>query len=361
MYRKILLINPFGIGDVLFTTPIIHTLKDAIPEAKVGYLCNRRTAPILENNPYIDSLFIYERDEFEAVRKKSSLSWLKKIIVFLNQIKKEHFDMALDFSLNKQYGFFSWYAGIRERIGYDFNNRGCFLNRKIKLSGYEGRHIVDYYAELLKYLGLDLKYRNLEIYLKEDDKIWAEEIFKNEGIDNSRLLIALIPGAGRSWGRDSYLKHWPAENFGRLADKIIEKYKATIIILGDFSEEAIAKRVIENMRYKTIDLSGITTIGQLTAILNKTGLVITNDGGPLHIAVALGKKTVSFFGPVNPEVYGPYPADTKRHIVLTKDLDCRPCYRNFRLSPCLRDRQCLKGLDVEEAVEAVSKLLKEED
>ena len=86
-FKKILIINPFGIGDVLFTTPIIHTLKDSFPDVKIGYLCNRRTASLLENNPHIDYLFIYERDEFEAIRKKSTFNWLKQIVVFLYQIK----------------------------------------------------------------------------------------------------------------------------------------------------------------------------------------------------------------------------------------------------------------------------------
>ena len=137
MYKKILFINPFGIGDVLFTTPIIHAVKDTFPNVKIGYLCNRRTSYILENNPYIDYTFIYERDEFEAIRKESLFAWLITIFAFLNRIKKEHFDIAIDFSLNTQYSFFGWYAGIRTRIGYDYKNRGWLLTKKIKLTGAE--------------------------------------------------------------------------------------------------------------------------------------------------------------------------------------------------------------------------------
>lgn len=357
MYKKFLIINPFGVGDVLFTTPILHTLKDAFSQAKIGYLCNRRAAGILENNPYLDFLFIYERDEFEAVRQQSFFKWLKKIIAFSEQIKKEHFELALDFSLNRQYGFFSWYAGIRQRIGYDFKQRGNFLTQKIKLTGYEGKHIVEYYADLLKFFGPELKYRNFEIYLKDEDKVWAEQMLTKINVNPANTLVAIIPGGGRSWGRDSHLKHWPAEYFAGLADKIIEKYKATIIILGDFSEKGIASKVLENMRYQAIDLSGATTITQLAAILNKVELVVTNDGGPLHIAAALGAKTLSFFGPVDPRVYGPYPADKTRHIVLRRDLECSPCYHNFRLSKCLKDKACLKGIEVNSALEAASKLL----
>ena len=354
--KKILFINPFGIGDVLFTTPLIHTLKDAFPGVKIGYLCNRRTASILESNPYVDSVFVYERDEFEAIRKKSFFAWLRNIIAFLDRIKKEHFDIALDFSLNTQYGFFSWYAGIRERAGFDFKKRGGFLTRKIKLSGYSDKHIVEYYAELLKFLGVDLKYRKLELYPKEKDMRRAEGILTKAGVLQADL-VGIIPGAGRSWGKDAYLKHWPPENFAQLADKIIENHQAEIIIMGDFSEKEIAQKILKNMRQEAVDLSGMTTIGELSALLSKMKLVITNDGGPLHIAAALGKKTVSFFGPVDSKVYGPYPADENRHIILRKNLECSPCYRNFRLNPCYRNGECLKTIDVKEACEAVERLL----
>ena len=356
MYKKILLINPFGIGDVLFTTPIIHTLKDNFPNVKIGYLCNRRTASILESNPYVDYVFIYERDEFEALRKKSNLAWLKKIFLFSNQIKKERFKVTLDFSLNTPYGFFSWLAGIKERIGYDFKKRGRFLTKKVKLLGYCDMHIVDYYANLLKYLGLELKYKKLELYLKNEDIYKIDEVLSKESVKPSDLLVGIIPGAGASWGKEASLKHWSAERFAQLADKIIENYQAKIIIMGDFFEKEITKNVIEKMQHKAIDLSGETTIGELAALLNKMKLIITNDGGPLHMAVALGIKTISIFGPVSEVVYGPYPL-SENHIVIKKDLNCRPCYQKFRLATCLRDRECIKSISSEEVFAAVRRVL----
>jgi 3-deoxy-D-manno-octulosonic-acid transferase len=357
VFKKILIINPFGIGDVLFTTPIIHTLKDVFVQAKIGYLCNRRSAALVENNSYIDYLFLYDRDEFEALRKKSFFLWLKKAIGFLNEIKEKHFDLALDFSLNTQYGFFSWFCGIKERVGYDYKKRGIFLTKKIKLTGYDKKHIVEYYADLLALLGLKLGHKKLELYLKNEDVRRAEEMLKEAGITESDFLVGIIPGAGASWGEDAYLKHWPPENFALLSDKIIESRQAKIIILGNFLEKEIARTITKDMKEKAIDLSGMTTIGELAALLSKVKILITNDGGPLHMAVAQGVKTVSFFGPVDPKVYGPYPPDEKQHIVLRRNLECSPCYRNFRLAPCLKNKECLEGINVEDALGAVSALL----
>lgn len=358
MYKKILIINPFGIGDVLFTTPIIHALKDAFSGAKIDYLCNRRSAPLLEGNPYLNSIFVYERDEFEALRQKSFFAWLKSILAFLRQLKKEQFDLSVDFSLHPQYGFFAWVSGIKTRIGYDYKKRQRFLTKKIALPGYSERHIVEYYLDLLGLLDIKSKYRHLELYLEKKDIKNAQEILSKENISENDLLAAVIPGAGKSWGKDAHLKHWPPERFAKLADKIIENYSAKIIIIGDFSEKKIAQAMVENMRYKAINLTGKTTLREFAALLNRMRLVITNDGGPLHIAVGLGIKTVSIFGPVDPQVYGPYPADENHHIVLRKDLECSPCYRQFRLAPCLLNRLCLETISVEETLEAVDRLLK---
>ena len=93
-YKKILFINPFGIGDVLFTTPLLDNIKDTLPEAKIGYLCNRRAFEALENNPSIDKIFIYERDEFVNEQKKSFWKWLSKTMAFINDIKQEKYELS---------------------------------------------------------------------------------------------------------------------------------------------------------------------------------------------------------------------------------------------------------------------------
>jgi len=354
----LLLINPFGIGDVLFTTPLLHSIKDAYPDLRICYLCNSRSVSVLEGNPYIDKTIIYERDDFEAARKKSFFLWLKKYKDFINRIKEENFDIVLDLSLNTQYGFFCWCAGIPKRIGYDYKGRGRFLTQKIPLSGYQEKHIIEYYNDLLQYLDLQTRYKNPELYVKEEDKIKAGLILSQNGIKEGDRLVAVIPGGGKSWGKDAYLKHWPQDRFAELADKIIENYQAKIIIVGDFSEKEIVAGVISRMKQKAIDLSGSTSIRELAAVIQRADLVIANDGGPLHMAVALGRKTVSFFGPVDPKVYGPYPPDEKRHIVLGSKASCGPCYNNFRLKDCVSNRECLESIIVKDALGAVERLMR---
>ena len=82
--KKILIINPFGIGDVLFSTPLIRNFHTWNPEARIFYLCNKRVAPLLANHPLITKIIVYERDEFDAVRRRSYRAWVRKILVFYN-------------------------------------------------------------------------------------------------------------------------------------------------------------------------------------------------------------------------------------------------------------------------------------
>ena len=354
---NILIVNPFGIGDCLFATPLVHTLKDAFPKSKLGFLCNKRTAPLLRNNPFINEIFIYERDDFKRLLSVSKLGWLKGFSSFIRQIKKVRFDLAVDLSLSSNFGFFLWLAGIKKRVGYNYKNRGFYLTNSVKLSGYEDKHVVEYYNSLLGFIGIEPKYQNLELYLSDEDKQYAESIFKEYSINGSSQVIALSAGGGASWGIEAEIKRWPKEKFALLVNKIIEKYKVTVIIVGDLKERDLLLNIETGHQNKVINLAGKTTLAQSAAIINRADLFIGNDGGLLHVAVALKRKTISFFGPVDPRVYGPYPPDEARHIVLRKTLECSPCYHKFRLNPCQRNRECLEKIDVDEVVEKMDRLL----
>lgn len=104
--KKILIVNPFGIGDVLFSTPIIRALRRNLPGAFFGYLCNRRAYPVLETNSDINKIFIFEKDEFRVLWKKSKIKFFKEFFALLNSIRKARFDTVIDLSLSDRYSFF---------------------------------------------------------------------------------------------------------------------------------------------------------------------------------------------------------------------------------------------------------------
>ena len=113
---RILVVNPFGIGDVLFSTPLISNLKAALPESYIGYICNIRAKDALCDNPQINEIFVFEKDEYRNFWRQARLKCIQKFISFLLQIKKKKFDLAIDLSLSHQYSPFLWLIGIKSQF-----------------------------------------------------------------------------------------------------------------------------------------------------------------------------------------------------------------------------------------------------
>lgn len=350
--KKILIINTFGIGDVLFTTPLVSNIKHIFPDCSIGFVCNARTYALLEKNPDVDKLFIYERDEFFAVYKKSRLQYWKKVQGLLNDIKREKYDLAFDLSLNGSMNFFTWRTGIKERVGLNYRNRSRFLTRKIDFDGFEGKHVVDYYLSLLNLIGHAPRPYEMTLPISTDDERWVDEIWRDKHIKPQDNVIGIVPGGGASWGKEAFYRQWPVENYAKLADKLIENFSAKIILLGDKNEIELCSKVQDFMKHPCLSLLGQATLSQYAALLKKCNLVVMNDGGPLHIATAAGANVVSLFGPVDEAVYGPY--TSKRQTIVKKGLSCQPCYRRFRMSDC-RHLSCLRTLTVDEVFLKASK------
>ena len=353
---KILAVNPFGIGDVLFTTPVIKSLKDHYPECFIGYWSNSRVEPVLKNNPDINKIYTGNRGDLKKTYQESFFKGLRKSFELLWSIRKERFDICLDFSMDHRYSLFAKLIGIKRRIGFNYKGRGRFLTDRIQLSGYQDKHVIEYYIDLLKFLDINPEDKRMRLEVSSSSLLKAENMLASYGVEENEIVIGIAPGAGGSWGKNSIYKHWSALKFAQVADLLISKLKAKVLILGDESERNIADIIICSMVNKPIDLVGKTDLSLLPALIKSCSLLITNDGGPMHIAVALGVKSVSIFGPVSEINYGPYPTSA-HNAVLKIDLPCRPCYKNFRLPVCDQDRQCLRSVEVDKVFEACRKLL----
>lgn len=355
--NSFLIINPFGIGDVVFSTPLIANLRENFPGASIFYLCNRKASPILKNDPLIKKVFIYERDEFVAEQKKSFFKGMRKYWQFICQIKKEKIECAIDLSLNTQYGFFALLAGIKKRYGLDYKNRSRFLNRKIKIDGFTNKYVVDYYLDTLKLLGIPVKRFNLKVYSDPASKAWVAGFLKRNSILKEDLVIGIAPCGGDAFGKDNYLRRWPPEKFSLLIDRLKDEFKAKIFIFAGPKEKDDVYGIISLLKDKkdVFEFSD-SSLAITIALVQRCGLFISNDTGILRFAEGLNKKIIALYGPIDEKIYGPHIADAERVVVLKKDLPCRPCYNKFRLVPCERDRECLKSISVDEVINAAGEL-----
>ncbi len=358
--HRILIVNPFGIGDVLFTTPLVRAIRRAFPGSYLTYLCNRRTEKILQHNPNLDELVVYEKDEFIQRWRQSWRSGVRALVELLRHIWSARFDLAIDLSLGERYGLVLRVMGIPRRIGFDYRGRGRFLTERLAIDGYQDCHVVEYHCRLLRFIGVNALDPTLELLIGEAEERWTEQILRAQGLSGTEPLIGIVPAGGASWGLDAPFRRWHMEGFARVGDALARRFGARILLFGEATDRSVCEAVARRMREPAINLSGQTDVGQFVSLLGRLALVICNDGGPLHLAVSRGVKTVSVFGPVDPTVYGPYPPDERRHRVMKRDeLPCRPCYHRFKLPPCPYDRACLTTIEVEDVIEECVALLEE--
>jgi lipopolysaccharide heptosyltransferase II len=334
-------------------------LKENFPGCKLGYWCNERASVILKNNPNLDKVFALSRGDLKKISSESKIKALKRFFKLLCEIKKEKYDIAIDFSLDHRYSLLTKLLGVKERFGFNYKNRGLFLTQKIDLKSYSSKHIVEYYLELLKFLNIEPKKRELDLFIPEPHKVKMRHMLSRYGLKDNDYCVGIFPGAGESWGKNAALKHWPALKFAQLADRLADNFHAKVILLGAESEMPMADIIVAAAKNKITNLVGKTNIDESAALMSLLRLIVTNDGGPLHMAVALKLKTVSIFGPVDDLVYGPYPPSSS-HIVIKRDLDCRPCYKNFHFNGCAFNHNCIDEIGVDEVFQAARRLIKNE-
>jgi len=355
--KKILIFNPFGIGDVLCTTPLIRNIKEQLPDSSISFICNRRVYPLLRNNKFLNRVMVFEKDEWKEAARESRFGFFKKFFAFKKEVKMSKFDIVFDLSLKSFYGFFFKICGIRTRIGFNFKNRGRFLTHKADLNqGFRFKHVAKYYLDLLKFLNItptDYKY---DLPLSEQSIQVSERILRNNNISKDDLVIGICPASGDSWGKTAYFRRWPKEDFAKLCDKLIQELGAKIVLFRSKTETAICDEVYKQTSVKPLNFCGRLSLDNFCAMLSLCNFVITNDGGPFHMVQALGKRAIGFIGPVDEKVYGTYP-DRGNYFVFTKNVGCRPCYKRFRFPKCEFDKRCLRQITVNEVFAKAKELI----
>ena len=347
MKRRVLVVQPYGIGDLLFLTPVLRALRVLPTVEKVDLLLGSRTDAVLRGNPHVDEIMVVNKDLFHKQGKWKTFSDVRALTAKLADKK---YDLLLDYSLRGEYAFLSqFFLGIRRRAGFDYKHRGFFHSIRMPLAGgFKGRHVVDYVCDLAEKAGVPVRDRHLEFYMDPKDREEARARLTRVFEPRARIL-AIAPGGGESWGKDAHFKRWPAPFFAQLAEKLHEfQFFDGAIILGSGGESDLGAAIAEHLKMPVLDLCGKTSLGVTAAIMGKSAVFLGNDGGLMHLAHALQVPLAALFGPSDPIVYGPYPS-SREAVVVTQDLECRPCYQKFRYNSACAKRECLQELTPEEA------------
>lgn len=334
--NRILIVNVNWLGDALFTTPFIRVLREAYPDAYIASLVVPRCQELLEDNPQLDELIIYD----EGFSHKTLFGKL----LLISHLKSKRFDTAFILRKSLTRTMLLFLSGIPNRIGYDNRKSGFLLTHRLK-SPNEPLHKVDYFLNIAHSIGIDKKVSDYELYIKEKDKKYIDELLKKEGVSKTDILIGINPGA--NWN----LKRWPGKNFAQLIKELQAKYSAKIIITGASDDIELTEEIAHLSGVAPIIACGKTTIKQLAALFQRTHLVISNDSGPMHIAASQKVPLIALFGPTSPQITGPY--GSGRSIIIRKDVDCElPCYN----LDC-QENHCMMAITVDDVLDKVKEIL----
>ncbi len=353
---RVLLIHPFGIGDALFITPVIRTLKENGAK-QIDLFLGSRTREVFEKNPNVDQIF--EWNKTRPSRLKEKIKYLIDLNKLYLQIRKNRYSAVLDFSPTAKFAYLSWiYFRIPVRIGFNFKQKGIFLTHKVDLpNGYSDQFMVQYYLDLIRPLGLTPNSEKTEFFLNEEGILSAEKLLGGLNVDLDAPILAVAPGGGESWGKDARLKRWPVQHFASLIGKFFQekKWKGTVLILGSKSESELGEELLRRLNGRSaFNLCGEFSIHTAAALLKKSSCLIANDSGLVHLAHALEVPVVAIFGPVDPNVYGPYPAGLKTLALANEGPVCRPCYQRFRYQESCKSLECLNDLTPQRVYEKIN-------
>ncbi|MCL5062186.1 MAG: lipopolysaccharide heptosyltransferase I [Nitrospirae bacterium] len=325
--KKILIIKPSSLGDVVHSLPFLHAVKDAFPAAEIHWVIAKGLEGLLENHPMVKRLWIINKDQWKNLKKiKETASEFRNLF---KELEDESYDMVIDLQGLLRSGLLTYATRAPIRIGFKEAREGSALFYTHKIKGGREIHAVDRYLKIASAIGCEIEGVCFPMPLIKE----SENVKKlKKGVGDYAVIV---PGA--RWKT----KRWSSERFGELASMLDIK----TVIVGSASDADIARAIETKSDGNALSMSGKTDIKELIFIIRGARYVITNDSGPMHIAAAFDIPVVAIFGPTNPVRTGPY---GKNNIIVKSDIECAPCYKKN-----CKSVKCMDDVSVEEVYGAV--------
>jgi lipopolysaccharide heptosyltransferase I len=316
--RRILIIKPSALGDVVHTLPVLNLLRRRWPAAHLAWVVGGAFASLLEGHPQLDEVIRFERRRFGRGWRDPGAA--VGLFQFMRSLRRGEFDLVLDLQGLLRSGWMTMRTRAPVRVGFS-NARELahlFYTHRVPNDSPD-QHAVDRYLELCDSIGCGRAPVEFRFHVTDEDRQHVAEL-----IGEDRPYAVLLPGT--NWPT----KRWPVEHFAELVGPLRQRFGLEAVVAGGPDVAEIAAQIP-----RATNLVGRTSnLRQLVALLDQADLVIANDSGPMHIAAALGRPLVTMFGPTNPLRTGPY---NRLDSVVRLDVPCSPCYsRRCSHQSCLR-------------------------
>ena len=331
-YRRILLIKPSSLGDIVHAMPALAALRRAYPSAGVTWLVKRQWSGLVERIAGVDRILAVD---------PGLTGWLSRVPA----LRAERFDVAVDLQGLLRSALMGWMSGAPRRVGFANAREGgsWWYNQLVPVPTAD-MHAVDRCLLVAKAMGAEAPGpAEFRFRIPQTDHDRIDQLLRGAGVSPGSRWTAMNVSA--RWPT----KRWPAASFAALADRLSAEGVGPVLFMGGPDEREDVAAVRGMMKAASIDLSGVLPVGLLPAFLNRAALLITNDSGPMHIAAAVGTRVVALFGPTSPVRTGPYGSG---HTVLTHRISCSPCFSRF----CRNSEQlaCLSNITPDQVCSAVA-------
>ncbi len=348
--QRILVIQTAKIGDMVCSTPVFRALHRRFPRARIVVLADPASCGILEANPMVDAVMPLRAEDMRGLGRKLGVA---------TAIARQRFDISVALLPNmattiiplwalipRRFSVGPDHAGLSFKVASLFNDRVVWHDR--------GRSIIETYAELLdKGIGIPItpESTRMELPVTPQGMEKSARLLKKSGVEKEDLVVGIAPAARNK------MKEVPPALYAEVADSLIEKFNARVVIIGGRRDSDAVSAVLSKMkeRERAIDASGTLRLPELPALIARLGLFISVDSGPVYMAIALGVPSINIAGPCSMEER---PLGQK-NMVIQKDLPCAPCSYTFHTSTTCKTgkRECVTTLTAGPVIEAAEKLI----
>ncbi|MDP6543955.1 MAG: glycosyltransferase family 9 protein [Phycisphaerae bacterium] len=334
--RRVLIIKPSALGDVITAMPVLRGLKRTFPHCRVSWLVNTNCAALISHDSDLDEIVGFDRGRMGKAWRSVSAAGL--VVSFLWNLRRSHFDWVLDLQGLLRSGIFTRATGAAVRTGFASAREGAawFYNHRFAP---EALHTVDRNIELARHLGIDARSDDMTLQIAPEGQEFADDFLRTNNLRTGGFLVCVPPTRWET-------KLYPSRHWQRVISAMTER--TTVVLMGAPGDRDLCQTAMRNAGAGAINLAGQTRITQLVAMIAASGGVICGDSAAALIAPAVGVKSVVLIGPTRPERTGPY----RSGRAIVADIPCGGCLRK-RCSHI----SCMQIIDPDEVIEAADAML----
>jgi heptosyltransferase-2 len=342
IHRQTIVVScPNPIGDVVMAAPTFECIRQNYPEARLIGLIRQYAAGVVEDAPWFDQLI--------KIDDKTAYGFFRCV----RKIRRLKADVAIVLPNSFRSALIARIGGAKKIYGYRRNGRSVLLTGGPAPHRENNRitpiPMTEYYLEICRWLNIAVRQqRKPRLFISDSLQIKGQQLLARYGIAPDDMVVGLSPGA--KFGAS---KCWPPDYFARLAELLAQRWKCKLLLFIGSGEESIGNTIVKLSRAKIINTGPDTVdVSLLKPLIQRCRLLVNNDTGPRHFAVAFDIPVVVVMGPTDPRYTH---ANLEKTVVLRQELECSPCH----LKECALDHRCMTEISPEAVLHAAESLLAE--